>query len=334
MTPSRHRRPESTATSWRLLLAFAVVYLVWGSTYLAIRFAVETLPPLLMAGTRFLVAGGVLYAWHVAGAGRSAGARRATRAQWKSATITALFLISASYGLVSWAEETVPSGVVAVVAATTPLWMVIIPWFAKGERRPPTLVLAGVALGLAAQGLLFDVGALDRATIDPWRLGAVFLASISWAIGSLRARDADQPADPFLGSSMQMLTGGLVLVIVGILFGEAARFSLEGVTLRSALAWAYLVVAGSMVAYSAYLYVLTATSPARASTYAYVNPIVAVALGWLFAGEAIGWRTVVAIGLTLLAVLAIDWGAAKSDGVTEHPSPGLSESRSSDSAHS
>jgi drug/metabolite transporter (DMT)-like permease len=299
-------------TSWRVILAFAVVYLVWGSTYLAIRFAVETIPPLLMAGTRFLVAGGILYAWQRLRTPRPGGTPIATRAQWRGAAATGLFLIAASYGLVSWAELTVPSGIVALVTAMTPLWMVVIPMLTGSGRRPHALVIFGIAIGLAAQALLFGVGDVDHQRIDPWGLSAVVLAGISWAIGSLRARRGDLPPDPFLSSAMQMLTGGAVLMIASLVAGELARFSVERVTLHSLLAWIYLVVAGSIVAYSAYLYLLKSTSLARASTYAYVNPIVAVALGWLLAGEPFGRRTVVAMVLTLLAVLAINRGATSS----------------------
>lgn len=311
MTPDQ-QHPDAHPTSWRVVLAFAVVYLVWGSTYLGIRYAVESIPPLLMAGTRFLVAGGILYGWRVLRISRTTRTVIATRAQWRSAAITGLFLISASYGLVSWAELTVPSGIVALVTAMTPLWMVVIPMLTGNARRPHALVLLGIALGLAAQALLFGVGDVDHQTIDAWGLGAVVLAGISWAIGSLRARRGDLPSDPFLSSAMQMLIGGVVLVIASLLVGEVARFSPERVTLHSLLAWAYLVVAGSIVAYSAYLYLLKSTSLARASTYAYVNPIVAVALGWLLAGEPFGRRTVLAMVLTLLAVLAINRGATSS----------------------
>ncbi|MFL5606227.1 MAG: EamA family transporter, partial [Gemmatimonadaceae bacterium] len=286
-----------------------VVYLVWGSTYLAIRYAVESIPPLLMAGTRFLVAGGILYAWQVLRGSRTARTPVATRAQWKGAAITGLFLISASYGLVSWAELTVPSGIVALVTAMTPVWMVVIPMLAGSTGRPSPLVIFGIALGLAAQALLFGIGGVDHQTIDAVGLGAVILAGISWAIGSLRAQRGDLPPDAFLSSAMQMLTGGVMLVIASLLVGEVRGFSLERVTLHSFLAWTYLVVAGSIVAYSAYLYLLKSTSLARASTYAYVNPIVAVALGWLLAGEPFGPRTVIAMLLTLLAVLAINRGA-------------------------
>jgi drug/metabolite transporter (DMT)-like permease len=289
---------------WGVLLAFAVVYVVWGSTYLAIRFAIESIPPLLMAGTRFVVAGAALYGWCAL-----RGGRQPTRAQWRASAVTGLFLIAAAYGLVSWAELTVPSGIVAVATAMTPLWMVVIPWLVRSTSRPPVLVLAGVAVGLVAQALLFGLGSVGRVNVDPWGLGAVVLAGVAWAIGSLRSRGADLPADPFLGSATQMLSGGLVLVIVGLLTGEAARFSIASVTLRSWLAWGYLVVAGSMVAYSAYLYLLKTTTPARASTYAYVNPIVAVALGWLLASEPVGPRTLAAMGLTLVAVLGISRGA-------------------------
>ena len=308
LTSDQHR-DDAHPTSWRVLLAFAVVYLVWGSTYLAIRFAVESIPPLLMAGTRFLVAGGILYAWQMLRVSRTAQSPIATRAQWKSAAVTGLFLIAASYGLVSWAELTVPSGIVALVTSMTPLWMVVVPMLTGGGRRPSALVVFGIALGLAAKALLFGVGDVDHQTVDAWGLGAVVLAGISWAIGSLRARRADLPPNPFLSSAMQMLTGGAVLMVASLVAGELAHFSIGRVTLHSFLAWIYLVIAGSIIAYSAYLYLLKSTSLARASTYAYVNPIVAVALGWLLAGEPFGRRTVVAMVLTLLAVLAINRGA-------------------------
>jgi drug/metabolite transporter (DMT)-like permease len=294
-----------SAIAWPVLLAFAIVYLVWGSTYLAIRFAVETIPPLLMSGTRFLVAGGALYLWCLL---RGDKTPSPTTVQWRAAATPGLFLIAASYGLVSWAELTVPSGIVALITAMTPLWMVLFSSIAIA-RRPSALVIGGIAIGLGAQALLFDVGGAGHARIDPWGLGAVLLAGISWAIGSLRARKADLPADAFLGSAMQMLTGGAVLVALGVLRGEGAHFTLADVSRRSALALLYLIVAGSMIAYSAYLYLLKATTPARASTYAYVNPIVAVFLGWLLAGEPFGLRTVAAMGLTLVAVLAINLGA-------------------------
>ncbi|MFL5520703.1 MAG: EamA family transporter [Gemmatimonadales bacterium] len=310
-TFAEQERPESLS-AWPTLLAFAIVYLVWGSTYLAIRFAVESIPPLIMSGTRFLAAGGALYAWCIVdsrrGGGLDAGERSPTRAQWKGAAVTGLFLIAASYGLVSWAELTVPSGIVALITAMTPLWMVLFSSIAVA-RRPSALVIAGIAIGLVAQALLFGVGSGDHGRVDPWGLGAVLLAGICWAVGSIRARKADLPDDAFLGSAMQMLTGGAMLVVLGLLAGEGAHFTLADVSRRSALAWVYLVVAGSMIAYSAYLYLLRATTPARASTYAYVNPIVAVFLGWLLAGEPFGPRTVAAMGLTLVAVLAINLGA-------------------------
>lgn len=323
---------EKTPTRMPVLLAFATVYLVWGSTYLAIRFAVETIPPLLMSGTRFLVAGGALYLWRLRrehragspdagepGAPAIAGspdpgvrsatrARSPTRSQWRAAALTGLFLIAASYGLVSWAELTVPSGIVALVTAMTPLWMVLFSSIAAA-RRPSALVIAGVAIGLGAQALLFGVGSAEQTRVHPWGLAAVLLAGVSWAIGSQRARRSDLPDDAFLASAMQMLTGGAVLVVLGLIAGEGAQLTPGDISRRSALAWLYLVVAGSMIAYSAYLYLLKATTPARASTYAYVNPIVAVFLGWLLAGEPFGPRTVAAMGLTLVAVLAINVGA-------------------------
>ena len=239
MAPSLGERQR-----WVLVAAFAIVYLVWGSTYLAIRFAVETIPPLVMSGTRFLAAGGALYLWCLMRDGRTS---RPTPRQWQAATVTGLFLIAASYGLVSWAELTVPSGIVALITAMTPLWIVLFSSIAAA-RRPTALVIAGIVIGLGAQALLFGVGSADHTRIDPWGLGAVLLAGVSWGLGSLRARKADLPADAFLGSAMQMLTGGAMLVVLGLLAGEGAHFTLGDVSRRSALAWVYLVVAGSMVA--------------------------------------------------------------------------------------
>src|SRR3982750_2700247 len=187
MTMVAERDRQVMPGAWATVLAFAIVYLVWGSTYLAIRFAVETIPPLIMSGTRFLVAGGALYLWCRLRGDKTSSP---TGAQWKAAATTGLFLIAASYGLVSWAELTVPSGIVALITAMTPLWMVLFSSIAVA-RRPSALVIAGIAIGLGAQALLFGVGSADHARIDPWGLGAVFLAGIAWAIGSLRARRAD-----------------------------------------------------------------------------------------------------------------------------------------------
>jgi drug/metabolite transporter (DMT)-like permease len=296
-------------TRLRVLLAFAILYIVWGSTYLAIRWAVESIPPLLMVGSRFLVAGALLYAWQLAANARRGAQIRPTRAEWRRETIIALLLITTAYGLVAWAELTVPSGIVAMFAATTPLWMVVLPSFAPGGNRLSALVPGGVAVGIAGQALLLAPGSLAGKSVDPLGAAAVVVASIAWAIGSLRARRPPESRDPLLSSAMQMLVGGAVLVVLGLVLGEGAHLHLAEITTRSFLSWVYLVVAGSVVAYTAYVWLLGVTSPARVSTYAYVNPIVAVALGWLVAAEPVGAKTLAASALILVAVLAINLGS-------------------------
>ena len=183
----------SSADRTRIIVAFAILYLVWGSTYLAIRYAIETMPPVLMVGTRFLAAGAILYAWQMIGAARSGRRLRPTLAEWRRETIIALLLISTAYGLVAWAELTVPSGIVALLAATTPLWMVVLPSFMNGRQRPTALALGGVALGIVGQALLLAPGSLAGQTVDPLGAAAVVLASIAWAIGSLLSRRPPQP---------------------------------------------------------------------------------------------------------------------------------------------
>jgi drug/metabolite transporter (DMT)-like permease len=310
-SPSLESHHDRAALRTKFVLAFAILYLVWGSTYLAIRYAIETMPPILMVGTRFLAAGVLLFGWLMFRP-RSDGGRRAlpTRREWRRETLIALLLISAAYGLVAWAELTVPSGVVALLAGTTPLWMVVLPSFRNGRQRPTALALGGVALGILGQALLLAPGSLAGQTVNPLGAGAVVLASVAWAIGSLRTRRPPQPTDTLLASAMQMLVGGAALVLLGLLIGEGANLRLDAVSWRSFASWLYLVVAGSVVAYTAYVWLLGKTSPARVSTYAYVNPLVAIALGWFLAHEPVGARTLIASGLILVAVLAINLGSA------------------------
>ena len=309
-SPSLVPQHDRASLRTKLVLAFAILYLVWGSTYLAIRYAIETMPPILMVGTRFLAAGVLLFGWLMLRP-RPDGGRRSlpSGAEWRRETLIALMLISAAYGLVAWAELTVPSGVVALLAGTTPLWMVVLPSFRNGRQRPTALALGGVALGIVGQALLLAPGSLAGQTVDPLGAGAVVLASVAWAVGSLRTRRPPQPTDTLLASAMQMLVGGAALVVLGLLVGEGARVQLDAVSWRSFTAWLYLVVAGSVVAYTAYVWLLGRVSPARVSTYAYVNPLVAIALGWFLAHEPVGARTLLASGLILVAVLAINLGS-------------------------
>lgn len=293
MTPRR-------APLWQIVAAFAAVYLVWGSTYLAIRFAVESLPVFSYAGVRFVIAGAFLYA-----VTRGRGAPRPRREQWIAATVVGALLLLGGNGGVSVAERTVPSGIAAVLIATVPLWMVLLHWWRGGVRPTASIALAIVA-GLVGVALLVGPAELaggDR--VDPIGAGILVLASLSWAAGSLYSRGAPTPPVPLLGAGMQQVAGGVLLLAAGLVTGEFASFRPEEATPRSIAALVYLILFGSLVGYTAYIWLLRQVSPALVSTYAYVNPVVAVFLGWALASEPITARTLVAAAIIVGAVALI-----------------------------
>lgn len=314
--------PEGLSPRAILVIAFATVYLVWGSTYLAIRFVLETLPPFLSAGARQLVAGGLLAGWAV---WRERPAFP-TASQWKGAAIVGVCLLMGGNGLVVWAQQRVPSGVASLLVGISPFWMVLLGWLAFGERRPGAVTWAGLVMGFAGLVVLVApwrahpavtagvvAGAVRQGAdfVDPVGALVILAATVSWTSGSLYSRRADRPPSKALNIGMQMLCGGVALVAAGLLTGETARVHFDAVSLKSALAWLYLVFGGSIIGFSAYIYLLSATSPALASTYGFVNPVVAVFLGWALAGESVGPRTLAAGGLIVAAVAAISWDGAK-----------------------
>ncbi|MFN2564559.1 MAG: EamA family transporter [Gemmatimonadaceae bacterium] len=284
----------------RVLAAFAAVYVIWGSTYLFIRFAVETLPPFVMAGTRFAVAGAILYVW-----ARLRGAPRPSPAEWRGAAITGLFLLLGGNGAVVWAEQRVASGVTALLVATVPVWMVLLDWLRPGGVRPRAGVFAGLALGLVGLALLVGRGALGGGGAEPLGAAVLVVGSILWATGSLYVRHNPRPSSALVTNAVQMLAGGAALLLAGTLAGELARLDLSAASTRSLLSLLYLIVAGSLIGFTAYTYLLQVSTPAKVSTYAYVNPIVAVLLGWAFAGEEITARTLVAAAVILAGVAII-----------------------------
>lgn len=288
------------ASRARLLSAFAVVYVVWGSTYLAIRFAIETMPPFAMAGMRFVLAGAVLLAWAMA---RGAGWPGWTQWRW-AAGVGALLLLGGN-GAVVWSEQRVPSSIAALLVASMALWMVLLDWARPGGRRPGVLVFVGLALGLAGIALLVGGGGALRGGVD--RLGALVLVlgSLSWATGSLVSRAAPRPAVPLLAAGMEMLAGGALLLLASLLSGEVGSLRLAAVSSRSVLSFLYLVTAGSLLGYSTYAWLLRHASAAKVATYVYVNPVVAVLLGWAFAGEAVTARTLAASAVIVAAVALV-----------------------------
>lgn len=285
----------------RLLSAFAAVYLFWGSTYLAILFAIETIPPFLMAGIRWIVAGAILHLWSARERLPAPAAR-----DWKAAAIAAAFFILGGNGGVTWAESRVPSGLASLIVATVPLWTVLVDGARPRGSWPRGGVFAGLAIGFAGVGILanpFGIPTADR--IDPLGAGILVLAALSWGAGSIYAREMPKPASPLRGAAMQMLCGGIMLTALGILLGEGSRFAPKTISSRSALSVAYLVVFGSLAGYCAYLWLLRNTSTAHATTYAYVNPVVAVLLGWLFAGETLSARIAAAAAAIVAGVALV-----------------------------
>lgn len=303
-TPYCDRQPIVTArpSTLRLVAAFAAVYLIWGSTYLAIRFAIETLPPLSMAGVRFAVAGALLFAW-----ARLRGTPLPDRRQvFDSALVGALLLLGGN-GAVVWAEQWVASGLVALLVATVPLWMVLLDWLWARSARPSVGVWFGVAWGLVGVALLVGGDAVGGGGGAALAGGiVVILGSFSWAAGSIYARSARLPVAPRLATALQMLWGGAFLLAAGGLMGEWSRWDPAGTSLRSALALAYLVVFGSLVAFAAYIWLLQVSTPARVATYAYVNPVVALVLGWALADEPLTFQTLVAAAVILSAVVLLN----------------------------
>jgi len=296
-----------SASRARVYTAFALIYVVWGSTYLAIFFAVETLPPFLMAGVRFLVAGTLMYGW----VRLKRGSRAPERAHWIGAATVGAFLLLGGNGGVVWAEQRVPSGLAALLVATVPVWMVLLEW-ARGGDRPRGRIMVGIAIGFL--GLAILVGPtelLGGRTMDPAGAAVLVLASLSWAVGSVISRRTSLPASPLLGTAMQMLCGGGLLLLLGTVAGEWARLDLAAVAPRSWWALAYLIVFGSLVGFTAYIWLLQNVEIAKVATYAYVNPIVAVLLGWWLAGEQLSVRIGFAAAIIVAGVAFITSGRSR-----------------------
>ncbi|MBE2213980.1 MAG: EamA family transporter [Opitutaceae bacterium] len=291
----------TSAARGRVIAAFVAVYLIWGTTYFVLGEVVHEVPPLFMTAMRFVVAGSVLYAWR-----RSRGAPRPTRGNWiASAWIGALLLLG-GYGLTAWAQQRVPSGLTALLVAISPLNMVLLDWLRPGGRRPDTAVFAGLALGLAGMVLLIGPARLEAAKdADLVSTLACLGASLCWSTGSVLGRQARQSSDVFLAAAMQMLVGAVLLLGASAATGEFTRLGAHILSPAMLGGWLYLTIAGSLVAFSAYIYLLKVSTPARVSTYAYVNPAVAVFVGWAFGDEVVTTRILAAAGLLLGGVALI-----------------------------
>jgi drug/metabolite transporter (DMT)-like permease len=294
---------KKSANPVAIWAAMISVYVAWGSTYLAISFAIKSIPPFLMAGFRFLIAGSLLYAWR-----RLSGDAAPTRIHWRSAAVVGLLLLLGGNGGVVWAEQKVPSGIAALMVGSSPLWMVLIDWLrGNREHKPTWLTGAGVLVGFLGIAVLVGPAELVGAHggIDLVGGGVLTLAAFLWAAGSLYSRSASLPASPLLGTGLEMLCGGLGLVALGTLTGEWGQLNLAAITLPSLLGLGYLVIFGSLVGFSSYTWLLRNAPTGLVSTYAYVNPVVAIFAGNLLAQEPLTPRVLLATAVIVGAVALI-----------------------------
>jgi drug/metabolite transporter (DMT)-like permease len=300
--PDLHGTLERT-TRTKLILGFLCVYIVWGSTYLAIRWGVETIPPFALGGVRFLLAGGSLYLYS-----RWRGAPKPTALEWRNAAIVGALLLFVGNGAVSWAEMRVSSGMTSLIVATVPLWLVLCE-VAMGQR-PGFAKWAGVAIGLVGVGLLVlpKDGDLSHAAVDPAGAAVLALGSLSWTVGSLFSRTAKLAKPPAMAISMQMLAGGTMLALLALVTGQATALVTHPPSMLSLLSLLYLIVFGSLIGFSTYMWLLRVASPTAVGTYAYVNPAVAVLLGVLFAGETMPPQAVVATLVIVGGVAMVSLG--------------------------
>ena len=293
--------PNSRPASWKVLLAFAIIYFVWGSTFLAIRVGVREVPPFLLAGMRFLVAGAVLYGWM-----RLRGTPSPSRREWGAATLLAVLIFVLDYGMLFWAERRVPSGIAAVMMATIPVFMTISEILILKTQRITARLAVALLVGIGGVAVLMSrTMNFGDAPIDPVGACALIVGAITWSVASALTRKVPLPAAKAVSSGAQMLAGGVLLTITAGLLGEVRGFHLQAVSTKAWLALAYLIVAGSIAGFTAYVWLIHHESPTKVGTYAYVNPVVAVVVGYSLGGEAVGPRTIVGTSLVLVSVVMI-----------------------------
>lgn len=312
------------APRWLVLLAFAAIYLIWGSTYLGIGYAVQSMPPHIMAGLRFVISGVVLYAFM-----RWRGVTPPKRIHWRSALIIGVFLLGLGNGSVAWAETMVPTGLAALFVAITPLWMVLLDWVRPGGVRPRLATFVGVALGLFGMFILIGPGALGIGSpVNLVGIVILVVATFSWAVGSIYSRQAQLPDSPLLLTGMEMMLGGVFLLGMSVALNEWEGFSFAAVTPASWLGFAYLILIGSFLGFTAYVFLLGVTTPAKLSTYAYVNPVVAVFLGWALLSEPITPVTLVASAIIISGVAVITYFNNRPSGSKQTAPPPAETERS------
>jgi drug/metabolite transporter (DMT)-like permease len=322
------RRGPTKASAALVWAAILTLYFAWGSTYLGIRIAVGSIPPFVMAAARFAIAGavllGVVYVLR-----RGAVARPSLR-ECRDSFIVGAFLLGGGMGAVAWGEQTVPSGITALMIAMTPVWIAVFGRIFLGERLPMAATI-GIATGLLGVAILVGPSLFVDRSLDPAGVGALMFSPISWTAGSLFAANrARLPADPFVTTGLQMLSGSAVLAVAAVLSGETASVHVETITTNSILAVVYLTVVGSLIAFTAYAWVLRRAPLPLIATYAFVNPVVAVFLGWLVLQEAITPRQVLAGAVIVVGVALIV--AARSRMTRVRPTPAAASTAAGDEA--
>ena len=296
LTNSESQQPPRS----QLILAFAALYLIWGSTYLAIKIAIETMPPFFMASSRFLIAGALLY-----GLARFKGANRPNTSQWKHSAIVGTFLIAGGNGIVTFAERWVDSNIAALIIASSPLFMTLLGWLGGVQKKPGWLGIGSLLLGLGGVAYLIES---PNTSSESGRLGGyalVLLAVLSWTIGCIFAKRNPIKIDSWLNSSMQMICGSIACLVAGLCIGEINTFSIGEISARSWIAYIYLIIFGSIIGYTSYVFLLKHCAPTTVSSHAYVNPVVAVILGWLILDERLTQSGWIGSGLILISVFAL-----------------------------
>lgn len=305
------------SSSVLIVLAFAAIYLIWGSTYLGIKYAIQTLPPFLMAATRFLTAGLILFGWASIQGWLGKDQQRLSSEQWRRAFVIGALLLLCGNGGVTWAEHYLPSGLTALFVGIEPLWVVVVNW-AVGGGQPNGKMVLGLFTGLAGVALLMSgefTGASSAGMMSYIAAAVVIAAGFAWASGSVYSLRRPVRASPSLAAGLQMLAGGILLLVVALLTGEFGKLNLSNASWTSVGALAYLIVFGSLVAFTAYSWLLRKVNPALAATYAYVNPLVAVLLGWLIAGEPVTLRMLFATAVIVGSVALITTYSQRTIGV-------------------
>ncbi len=305
MQETTNNNQKVTRVSLLLVAAFAAIYIFWGSTYLAIKYAIETLPTFLMAGSRFLIAGSILYVW----ARLSPDYEKPSFAHWRTSFIVGTLLLLGGNGGVVLAEHYISSSLAALLVATEPFWIVLLSWLWLGGNRPNWKVALGLLVGFVGVYLLIGGQSSTAAVANDsgQMLGAflVMFGAFCWALGSIYGVRATTPKSSLLTSGMQMLSGGFVLLLVGIFSGEWSKFNVADVSTNSWLAFVYLIIFGSIVGFTAYSWLLKVAPPSLVATYAYVNPVVAVFLGWIIAGESLTMQMLIGAGIIVGSVALI-----------------------------